>query len=136
MSRETLDVDILIVGAGPAGLAAALRVSQLQKASGGEPLSIAVIEKGREAGAHMLSGAVLDPSSLAELVPDFDLAASHDEDRGPPVAVPEELLAGREGQDTRLRAFRERRDLLVREPRERDGLEIGCRLGHARSSPR
>jgi electron-transferring-flavoprotein dehydrogenase len=71
MTRETLEVDVLIVGGGPAGLSAALRLSQLQKQQGGEPLSIAVLEKAREAGAHILSGAVLDPSALRELIPDF-----------------------------------------------------------------
>jgi electron-transferring-flavoprotein dehydrogenase len=71
MPRDSLDVDILIVGAGPAGLAAALRLAQLQKSQGGEPLAIAVLEKAREIGAHMLSGAVLDPRSLSELLPDF-----------------------------------------------------------------
>src|SRR3954464_3113919 len=69
--RETLEVDILIVGGGPAGMSAALRLAQLQKARGGEPLSIAVLEKAREAGAHSLSGAVLDPSALKLLIPDF-----------------------------------------------------------------
>jgi electron-transferring-flavoprotein dehydrogenase len=71
MQRETLEVDVLIVGGGPAGLSAALRLAQLQKQQGGEPLSIAVLEKSREAGAHILSGAVLDPSTLRELIPDF-----------------------------------------------------------------
>ena len=69
--RDTLDVDVLIVGGGPAGMSAALRLAQLQKARGGEPLSIAVLEKAREAGAHSLSGAVLDPSALKLLIPDF-----------------------------------------------------------------
>ncbi len=63
--RETLELDILIVGGGPAGMSAALRLAQLQKEKGGEPLAIAVLEKARESGAHMLSGAVLDPSSAA-----------------------------------------------------------------------
>jgi electron-transferring-flavoprotein dehydrogenase len=79
--RETLDVDVLIVGGGPAGLSAALRLAQLQHERGGEPLSIAVLEKGRDAGAHLLSGAILDPSALRALVPDF-------ESRGAPLAAP------------------------------------------------
>src|SRR5205814_7853448 len=84
--RETLDVDVLIVGGGPAGLSAALRVAQLQKQAGGEALQIAVLEKAREAGAHILSGAVLDPSSLRDLIPDFQakgapLATAVREDR-------------------------------------------------------
>ena len=77
---ETLDVDVLIVGGGPAGMSAALRLAQLQKDKGGESLAVAVLEKGREVGAHMLSGAVLDPSALRRLVPDFKA-------KGAPLAV-------------------------------------------------
>src|SRR5262245_30830881 len=79
--RETLEVDILIVGGGPAGLSSALRLAQLQKAKGGEPLSIAVIEKAPEAGKHQLSGALLDPSTLKDLIPDF-------QSKGAPLGTP------------------------------------------------
>jgi electron-transferring-flavoprotein dehydrogenase len=79
--RETLDVDVLFVGGGPAGLAGAIRLKQLLRARNerakteGKPpldLSIALIDKGREIGSHALSGAVLDPRALRELVPDFE----------------------------------------------------------------
>ncbi len=80
MEREVLDVDVLFVGAGPASLAGAYHLARLIQdhnrtaASGGEPpleISIALIEKGPEIGAHALSGAVLDPVALRELIPDF-----------------------------------------------------------------
>ncbi len=74
--REVLETDVLIVGAGPAGLAAAIRFKDLldaQNKTAGKGLeaSVMVIEKGPEPGAHSLSGAVLDPISLQELIPDF-----------------------------------------------------------------
>ena len=74
--RETMEVDVLIVGAGPAGLAAAIRLARLAKAAGKRPdeLNIAVIEKGKEVGAHIISGAILDPVALRELLPEIDLA--------------------------------------------------------------
>ena len=81
MERDTLDVDILIVGGGPAGLSAALRLASLQRREGGEPLAVAVLEKSRQSGSHMLSGAVLDPSALDELLPDWKT-------RGAPVETP------------------------------------------------
>ncbi|HEX8170303.1 MAG TPA: electron transfer flavoprotein-ubiquinone oxidoreductase [Thermoanaerobaculia bacterium] len=78
IERETLDVDVVIVGAGPAGLAAAYRLAELVRAhneSGAENklegLSIALLEKGKEIGAHGISGAVMDPRGLAELMPDW-----------------------------------------------------------------
>ena len=81
MNRETLEVDVLIVGAGPAGLSAALRLAQLQKAKGGAPLSIAVIDKAPDAGRHQLSGALLDPATLKDLIPGF-------ESKGAPLGTP------------------------------------------------
>ncbi|MGH7727443.1 MAG: 4Fe-4S dicluster domain-containing protein [Vulcanimicrobiaceae bacterium] len=69
--RDQLEVDMLIVGGGPAGLAAAIRLRQLAKERGREDLSVMVIEKGPEIGAHGISGAVLDPRSLDELLPSW-----------------------------------------------------------------
>ena len=89
--REILEMDVLLVGAGPANLSCALHLSRLisnhnqrMRQSGGTPLdeiNIAVIEKASEIGAHQLSGAVLDPISLRELIPDF-------ENEGAPLEAP------------------------------------------------
>ena len=68
--REAMDYDVVIVGAGPAGLSAAIRLKQRAQASGSE-ISVAVLEKGSEVGAHILSGAVIDPKALTELIPDW-----------------------------------------------------------------
>ncbi|HEV8385591.1 MAG TPA: electron transfer flavoprotein-ubiquinone oxidoreductase [Candidatus Acidoferrales bacterium] len=83
--REQLEAEVLIVGAGPAGLACALHLANLiqqHNASGAQPAlsaeNVYVLEKGREIGAHQLSGAVMDPRGLRELVPDFENCAPLD----------------------------------------------------------
>jgi electron-transferring-flavoprotein dehydrogenase len=68
--RESMPYDVVIVGAGPAGLSAAIRLKQLANEAGAE-LSVCILEKGSEVGAHILSGAVVDPRSLDELLPDW-----------------------------------------------------------------
>jgi electron-transferring-flavoprotein dehydrogenase len=85
VEREKLEADVLIVGAGPAGLACALRLAQLieQHGAGGKAPAtsaenIYVLEKARELGAHQLSGAIMDPRALRELVPDFEKSAPLD----------------------------------------------------------
>ena len=66
IEREMMECDVVIVGAGPAGLSAAIRLKHLD-----ENLNVIVLEKGSEVGAHILSGAVLDPSGLDRLMPDW-----------------------------------------------------------------
>lgn len=68
--RESMEYDVVIVGAGPAGLAAAIRLKQLAS-EGEKELSVAVLEKGSEVGAHILSGAVIDPDGISSLIPDW-----------------------------------------------------------------
>ncbi len=78
--REAMEFDVVIVGAGPAGLAAAIRLKQLAAAAGRET-SVCLLEKGSEVGAHILSGAVLEPRALEELVPDW-------KEKGAPLNTP------------------------------------------------
>ena len=80
VERESMEFDVVIVGAGPSGLATAIRLRQLCEERGTD-LSICIVEKGSEVGAHILSGAVLEPRSLEELFPDW-------KDRGAPLHTP------------------------------------------------
>ncbi len=80
VERESMEFDVVIIGAGPAGLSAACRIRQLSEAAG-KDISVCVVEKGSEVGAHILSGAVMQPTAMNELFPDW-------KEKGAPLNIP------------------------------------------------
>ena len=81
IEREAMEFDVVIVGAGPAGLSAAIKIRQLAIENNLPDLSVCVVEKGSEVGAHILSGAVLEPRAMNELFPNW-------KEEGAPLNVP------------------------------------------------
>ena len=73
--RESMEFDVVIVGAGPAGLSASIQLKKLAQENNLD-VSVCVVEKGSEVGAHILSGAVLEPRTLSELIPDWENQAA------------------------------------------------------------